>query len=64
MRALVFYVFVLVLVLGFLSRWWSSRAPGVSEELREASRELRRSQRMVARPNGHHPPRPRPQASA
>jgi hypothetical protein len=64
MRALVFYVFTLVLALSFLLWRWRRRAPGGLNELRQASSVLRQAELELRAPNGHHPQRPRPQATA
>jgi hypothetical protein len=65
MRALVFYLFTLVLTLTFFLWRWRRRAPdGGLDQLRMASQVLRQGELELKGRNGHHPPRPRPQASA
>lgn len=64
MRALVFYVFTLVLASTFLLWRWRRRAPDALGQLREASSAMRQAEVELRAPNGHHPPRRQPQATA
>jgi hypothetical protein len=63
MRALVLYLFTLVLTMSFLMWRWRRRAPGL-DELRQASQAMHQGARQLRSPNGHHPTRRQPQATA